>query len=117
MRSSFQISKRRDDGQVAPILEESLSKQGGRVNDQSRVFTSAVVGALVGAAAGYLFFTERGKSVRDRIEPAIDELRSEFARFQRTFEKVGEMASDGLRVVNEFNTARSSQLRSGSTPH
>ena len=30
----------------------------------------------------------------------------EFARFQRTIEKVGEMANDGIRVVNEFNAAR-----------
>ena len=77
------------------------------MNEQSRVMASAVVGALVGAAAGYLFFTERGRTLRDRIEPAMDDLRHEFARFQRTFEKVGEMASEGMRVVQEFNTARS----------
>jgi hypothetical protein len=80
--------------------------------------TSAVVGALVGAAVGYLFFTERGRGVRDRIEPAMDDLRNEFARFQRTFEKVGEMASEGLRVFQEFNAARAeSQYPSGGRSH
>jgi len=77
---------------------------------------SALVGALVGAAVGYLFFTERGRSVRNRMEPAMDDLRHEFCRFQRTIEKVGEMASEGLRVVQEFNTARSqSQYPTGGT--
>jgi gas vesicle protein len=66
----------------------------------------AIVGALIGAAASYLFFTDSGKQVRNRFEPTVDELRQEFARFQRTIEKVGEMANDGIRAVNEFNAAR-----------
>jgi hypothetical protein len=77
---------------------------------------SAVVGALVGVAVGYLFFTERGRSVRNRMEPTMDDLRHEFGRFKSTIEKVGEMASEGLRVVQEFNNARSqSQYPTGGT--
>jgi gas vesicle protein len=88
------------------------------VNEQSRVTAGAVVGALVGAAAAYLFFTDRGREMRDRIEPLVDDLRHEFTRFQRTFEKVGDMASEGMRIVNEFNAARSeSPLRGGTTSH
>ncbi|MSO46450.1 MAG: YtxH domain-containing protein [Acidobacteria bacterium] len=66
----------------------------------------AALGAVFGAAAGYLFFTDEGRVLRDRVEPAIDDLRREFTRFQETIEKVGELANDGMRVVNEFNTAR-----------
>lgn len=89
------------------------------MREQSRVMVSAVVGALVGAAAGYLFFTERGSALRDRIEPAVDDLRREFARFQRTIAKVGDMASEGMRVVDEFNQARNrtSFGSGGSTSH
>ena len=76
----------------------------------------AAVGALVGAVAGFLFFTARGRDMRDRMEPAVDELRQEFARFQRTVEKVGHMANEGMRVVNEFNAARANST-SGSTSH
>ena len=83
-----------------------LGMKGGRVSEQSRVMAGAMVGALVGAAAGYLFFTDRGQVLRDRIEPAVDEMKREFTRFQRTIEKVGEMANDGMRVMNEFNAAR-----------
>jgi len=78
----------------------------------------AMVGALVGAAGAYLFYTERGRVMRDRLEPMVDDLRHEFARFQRTFEKVGEMATEGMRVVNEFNAARGeSPFRGGTTSH
>ena len=73
----------------------------------SRVITAgAILGAAIGAAASYLFFTDAGKHVRDRFEPAVDDLRRDFARFQKTVEKLGEMANDGIRAVNEFNAAR-----------
>jgi gas vesicle protein len=67
------------------------------------------VGALVGAAASYLFFTGRGRVLRDRIEPAIQELQNEFMRFQGTFQQVGRMAGEGARVVQEFASARAAQ--------
>ena len=72
-------------------------------SEQSRVMAGAAVGALIGAAAAYLFFTERGQTIRDRFDPLVDDLRQEFSRFQRTFEKVGTMASEGMRVVNELS--------------
>jgi len=76
------------------------------VNESRMIAVGALVGALVGAAAGYLFFTESGKQMRDRLEPAVDDLRREFTRFQSTIEKLGEMANNGIRAVNEFNAAR-----------
>jgi gas vesicle protein len=66
----------------------------------------AIVGAIVGATATYLFLTDAGEQVRSKFEPAVDDLRREFGRFQKTIEKLGDMASDGMRVVNEFNAAR-----------
>ena len=76
------------------------------MNQTRVVIAGAVGGELIGVAATYLFFTDAGKHVRERLEPAVDDLRREFARFQKTIEKLGEMANDGLRVVNEFNAAR-----------
>lgn len=66
----------------------------------------AACGAILGAAAGYLFYTPAGRSLRERIEPAVDDMRREFVRFQKTIEKVGDLANDGIRMVNEFNQAR-----------
>ena len=76
------------------------------MNDSRVMVAGAIVGALIGASASYLFFTDGGKQMRDRFEPAVDDLRKEFGRFQRTVEKFGEMANDGIRAVSEFNAAR-----------
>ena len=76
------------------------------MSEQTRVYAGAMLGAVVGAAAAYLFLTEGGRVLRDRIEPAVDDVRREFMRFQKTIEKFGELANAGVRVVNEFNTAR-----------
>ena len=88
------------------------------MNDSRVITAGAIVGAMIGAAAGYLFFTPAGKEVRDRLEPAVDDMRREFMRFQKTVEKLGEMANDGIRVVNEFNAARAqSSFSNSSTSH
>jgi gas vesicle protein len=64
------------------------------------------MGALIGAAAGYLFFTERGKTLRDKMEPMVDDMRREFMKFQQTAQKLGDMANEGMRMYSEFNAAR-----------
>jgi gas vesicle protein len=76
----------------------------------------AACGAILGAAAGYLFYTPGGRSLRERIEPAVDDMRREFVRFQKTIEKVGDLANDGIRMVSEFNQARQA-YPSSSTSH
>ena len=88
------------------------------MNERTAVTVGAVIGALVGGAASYLFFTERGQVLRDRLEPAVDDLRREFTRFQGTIEQVGRMANDGMRAVQEFNAARvPSQFTGDGTSH
>jgi len=88
------------------------------VSEHSRLMTGAAIGALAGVAASYLFFTERGRTLRERMEPAVDELRQEFGRFQKTAEKIGMMANEGMRVVSEFNAARAqSHYSSDRTSH
>lgn len=88
------------------------------MNERTAVITGAITGAAAGIAVSYLFFTDRGRAVRERIEPAIDNLRAEFARFQQTFEKVGVMAADGMRAFQEFNAARTqTRFSNDSTAH
>ena len=87
------------------------------MSTQSQITVCAVCGAILGAAAGYLFFTPAGRELRERIEPAMDDLKRDFARFQKTIEKVGDLANDGLRMVNEFNNARAHAFPSSSTSH
>lgn len=87
------------------------------MSEQSRVMAGTMVGGLVGALAGYLFFTERGRALRARIEPAVDDLRREFGRFRATIEKAGDLANDGMRMVHEFNTARAQPFGDSRTSH
>jgi len=77
------------------------------VTDKALVCTGAAVGALVGTAAAYLFFTERGRGFRSRLEPAMDDLMREVQKFRGTIEKVGSMANEGMRAFQEFQSARS----------
>ena len=84
------------------------------MNDRMAVTAGAMIGAVIGAAASYLFFTERGRGLRDRFEPAIADLQREFGRFQGTIEQVGRMANEGARVFQEFTAARSQSPFSGS---
>ncbi|MBI2186765.1 MAG: YtxH domain-containing protein [Acidobacteria bacterium] len=88
------------------------------MSEASRMCLGATIGALCGAAVAYLFFTDRGRELRDRIEPAVDDLRREFGRFQKTIEKVGDLASDGMRVMEEFRAARAqSDFPTGTMSH
>jgi hypothetical protein len=75
----------------------------------------ACLGAACGCAAAYLFFTERGRWLRDRIEPAVDDLRREFMRFQSTIAKVGDLANEGMRAVSDFKAARGQYPSSGTS--
>ena len=87
------------------------------MNERMAVTAGAAIGAIVGAAASYLFFTERGRTLRDRLEPTIDDLQREFSRFQGTIQQVGRMASEGARVVQEFSAARQSPFPGSGTSH
>ena len=87
------------------------------MNDQSRMVLGAAIGALCGATAAYLFFTDRGRGIRDRLEPAIDEFRREFTRFQSTIAKVGDLANEGMRAVADFKAAHGQYPSSNATSH
>jgi hypothetical protein len=65
----------------------------------------------------YLFFTERGRGLRERFEPAVDDLRQEFTRFQSTISKVGDLANEGMRAVAEFKAAHDKYPTTGGTSH
>ena len=82
------------------------------MSEKSQVMAGAVLGALVGAAAAYIFLTDSGRQFRERMEPAVENLKGDFHRFRSTIEKLGDMANEGMRVVNEFQTARGQSYES-----
>lgn len=84
------------------------------MTNQYQICAGATLGAIVGAAVAYLFFTEDGRHVRDRIEPAVDEAMAEFGKFREVIEKVGSVAADGMRALEQFQQARAGEAFPGS---
>jgi gas vesicle protein len=50
------------------------------VEDRTAIWLGALTGAIIGAAAGYLLFTERGRRLRADLEPRILDLITELGR-------------------------------------
>lgn len=59
----------------------------------------AILGAAAGAVAGFLLFTERGRQLREDLEPELDTIFREAGRLKAAFEQVRDGVS-GLRAEN-----------------
>jgi gas vesicle protein len=71
------------------------------VTDRSQTLVATFLGAVVGGAAGYLLFTDHGRSLRRQMEPAIDDIARELSSFRATAQKAAGVASEGWKLVNE----------------
>ena len=69
-------------------------------DQRSVVVLGAVVGAALGALAGYLFLTERGRRLRAELEPRLGAFVNELAHLQATVVRAGDAATEGLHVVS-----------------
>jgi hypothetical protein len=69
--------------------------------NNSRAVAATIVGAVVGGAAGYLFFTDHGRSLRRQIEPALDDFARELMSFRSTVQKAAGVANEGWKLLNE----------------
>ena len=57
-----------------------MTQREVRVNERTMVWLGAIAGAVAGGTAAYLLFTERGRRLRETLEPRIVELTNEVAR-------------------------------------
>jgi gas vesicle protein len=69
--------------------------------NNSREMTATIVGALIGGVAGYLFFTERGRSVRRQIEPALEDFSRELMSFRNTVQDAAGVAGESWKLLND----------------
>jgi len=67
----------------------------------NRSVTATIVGAVVGGVAGYLFFTEHGRTLRRQIEPALDDIARELHSFRGTVQRAAGVANEGWKLLNE----------------
>jgi gas vesicle protein len=60
-----------------------------------------IIGAVLGGAAGFLFFTDRGRELRRQIEPALDDFSRELYSFRGTVQRAVGVAVEGWKLLNE----------------
>jgi hypothetical protein len=75
------------------------------VNDQSRIALAAFVGALAGGVAGYLFLTEDGRRVRERLGPGMADLAQEVQRLRGAVGSARVAACEGWAAVEDLRRA------------
>jgi hypothetical protein len=69
------------------------------MNERSVVVLSAIAGAALGGLAGFLFLTDRGRRLRQELEPRLDEFAREIANLQGTVSRAKSAAAEGWRMV------------------
>ena len=73
------------------------------MNERSAVMLGALAGAVAGGLVGYLFFTERGRQLREDIEPRIADLLTEVGRAREAATKARDAASEGWKSVKRMD--------------
>lgn len=71
------------------------------MDGNSRIWAATLTGAVLGAVAGYIFFTEDGRAFRRQLEPMLDDALQELRSFRHTVEKAAHVAGEGWKLLNE----------------
>jgi len=71
------------------------------VNERTVVICSGLIGAAVGALAGYLFLTQSGRQLRRDLEPRLDDLARDFVALQGTVARATDVAQQGWKAIND----------------
>jgi hypothetical protein len=72
------------------------------VDDRGRIALSIGLGAVLGGVAGFLFFTERGRVVREEFGPRLDEVLTEVDHLRTTFDRARVAVADGVKSFNQL---------------
>ena len=84
------------------------------MDERSQVLVATMIGAVMGGIFGCLYLTERGRRVRDRIEPLFDTVIDELQQTRNTIEKAREAVEEGRRTVNDvLHPSSESSWKSG----
>jgi gas vesicle protein len=82
------------------------------VDDRGRIAIGIGIGALVGGIAGYFLLTERGRQMRDELEPRLNELLGEVDQLRQTFESTRSAVAEGWRSFNQLMEQQKSSVQS-----
>jgi gas vesicle protein len=82
------------------------------VDDRGRIAMAIGLGALVGGVAGYFLLTERGRQMRDELEPRLNDVLLEIDKLRQTFESTRTAVADGWRSFNQLMDQQKSSAES-----
>lgn len=71
------------------------------MNERSAVFLGLFVGAAIGGFAGFLLLTERGRRLRDELEPTVEEMYRSALAVRDTVERARAAAVEGWRAGSD----------------
>ncbi len=71
------------------------------MSERAQVVAASIVGAVIGALAGYLFLTEQGRALRRNFEPGIEDAARELSRLTGTVLGAAGAAREGWRIVRD----------------
>jgi gas vesicle protein len=71
------------------------------VDDRGRVLGATLLGAAIGGLAGYLYLTESGRTLRQELEPKLDNALAEIRRLRAAILKVKEAARESQQSLKE----------------
>ena len=71
------------------------------MNDRE-IIAATLIGAAIGGIAGFLFFTDRGRSLRRQLEPTLDEFVRELNSFRGSVQRAADVAGDSWRLLTEM---------------
>jgi gas vesicle protein len=69
------------------------------MTDRQTIVGGALLGAILGALTGYLFFTERGRRFRREIEPELQTIVQEAMQIRKTVTDLRQRRSQAPREV------------------
>lgn len=72
------------------------------MDERSRVLLSTLLGAALGGVVGFLYLTDSGRQLRDRIEPTLDAIVAELQQARDAADKVRAVAREGRRTWDDL---------------
>ena len=87
------------------------------MTEKSQACVVSCIGAAVGAAVAYMFFTERGRHMRRSLEPALEDFARELNHFRGTVAKAAGVAGEGWKLLNEAMGETGSMPPRFANPH
>jgi len=81
-----------------------MRAEGDTMDDRAAILTGALVGGLIGAAFGYLYFTESGRRARQEFEPRMDALIAELRRARAAAARTVDAAGQSWRSVRRLQS-------------